>query len=309
MNWKICGLSVLLLLQQQLYANTPTGANAQHLKVYVQQIVGPMEYARNYKNIQELSRVSGWISEQMRLFGIPCQKQTFNVNQYQYHNVVCRLNAGHKQKMIVGANYDVEGDHPGINHNASGVAGVIETARLLNLNKQQLKQNVDFVFYSLAEAPFAKTEHMGSVRHAKSLLGKDEVTQAVYVLDKIGRFSTEAVQQYPIGMKWMYPSHANFIAVVSNIGSRELSRQYCEAMQQLNKLDCERFVVTNWVENFESADHLSYWQQGIPAALITDTGSFREQQRYRPEDELKQLNYAKMAMVVNGLVQTILKQK
>lgn len=310
MNWKIYGLGLMcLLLQQVSHAQTVSIANPQHLKVYVQQIVGPMEYARNYKNIQELSRVSAWITEQMRLFGVPCRKQTFNVNQYQYHNVVCSLNAGQNQKIILGAHYDVEGNTPGINHNASGVAGVVESARLLSNRKHQLKYNVDFVFYNLAEPPFAKTEHMGSVRHAKSLLAKADSIKGVYVLDRIGMFSQEEVQQYPVGLKWMYPSQANFIAVVSNISSRDLSSQYCDAMQHLAQVPCQRVIVPSFVETFEGSDHLSYWQQGINAVLITDTGRFREQDHFRPQDELKRLNYKNMAGVVDGLVNSLTTKK
>ncbi len=73
-----------------------------------------------------------------------------------YRNVVCSLNVGRADRVIVGAHYDVFGDQDGADDNASGVAGVIETARILAEQKSKLPNNVDFVFYSLEEPPFSK---------------------------------------------------------------------------------------------------------------------------------------------------------
>ena len=124
-----------------------TPASTDNLKVYLEQITGQQGY-RNYKNTQELQRVSAWIKEQMRLFGIPCQYQNYSVNGLGYRNVVCTLTAGHADKVIVGAHYDVFGEQQGADDNASGVAGVIETARILAQQKSQLANTVALVFYT-----------------------------------------------------------------------------------------------------------------------------------------------------------------
>jgi hypothetical protein len=281
----------------------PRQADADNLKLFVGQILGPMQYTRNYKNPQELNRTAAWITEQMRLFSIPCQYQNFNLNQKQYRNVICRLNAGHPDKVVIGAHYDVEGESRGVNHNASGVAGVIEAAHLLSQSKNSLKNNVEFVFYTLATVPYLNTEHMGSIRHAKSLVNAPEPVNAIYVLDQIGFYDSDFVQEYPVGLKWLYPNHANFIAVVSNIASRDLASQYCQNMQKIDQLACERFSLPFNV--FEDSDHLSYWKYDLPAVLITDTGQYRNKNQYRTEVELKRLDYKKMAAVVDGVVSSI----
>ncbi len=104
----------------------------------------------------ELNRVSAWIREQMRDFGIPCQFQNYVVNQQSYRNVVCKLNIGAAQKTIFGAHYDVYGQQQGANDNASGVAGVMETARILAQEKNKLSQNVEFVFIPWQSHHFLK---------------------------------------------------------------------------------------------------------------------------------------------------------
>lgn len=286
-------------------APSVTTASTNNLKVYLEQIIGNDSY-RNYKNIEELQRVSAWIKEQMRLFGIPCQYQTYSVNGLGYRNVVCNLAAGHADKVIVGAHYDVFGEQQGADDNASGVAGVIETARILAQQKSQLTQNIEFVFYTLQEPPFFKTEQMGSYIHAKSVQTQKDQIQGVYILDMIGYFDEKLVQDYPVGLKWVYPNHANYIAAVSNVQSYDLGAKYCEEMRTLNRLECQRLVAPSFVSGMEFSDHLNYWKFDIPAVMITDTAFFRNKNYHTEKDTLKTLNIGKMANVIDGLVNNLM---
>ena len=296
-------LGGMVILTSPAMAQTSL-AKAENLKLFVEQIVGPMQYPRNYKYPQELNRTAAWLTEQMRLFSIPCHYQNFNLNQQQYRNVVCRLNAGRSDQVVIGAHYDVENDETGVNHNASGVAGVLETAHIMSQNKNRLKHNIEFVFYTLGAQPYANSEQTGSIRHAKSLKNVEQLTKAVYILDQIGFYNKDNVQEYPTALKWIYPSHANFIAVISNINARELGTDYCQNMRKINQLQCERFSLPFNI--FEESDHLSYAKHDFPAILITDTGHFRDQNRFNAKVEMQRLDYTKMAFVIDGLVQSLI---
>jgi len=297
-----------LLLNTSIWASPSiTPASTDNLKVYLEQIIGPQGH-RHYKNREELQRVSAWIKEQMRLFGIPCQYQNYAVNSLGYRNVVCTLTAGHSDKIIVGAHYDVFGEQQGADDNASGVAGVIETARILVQQKSQLAHNVEFVFYTLQEPPFFKTEQMGSFVHAKSIQAQKDHIRGVYILEMIGFFDENLVQEYPVGLKWVYPQHGNFIAAVSNIQSYNLSAKYCESMRILDRLECQRLVAPSFITGMEFSDHLNYWKLDIPAMMITDTGHFRNKNYHRATDTLKTLNIAKMAQVIDGLAYSLMLQ-
>jgi hypothetical protein len=296
-------LGGMVILTSPAMAQTSL-AKAENLKLFVEQIVGPMQYPRNYKYPQELNRTAAWLTEQMRLFSIPCHYQNFNLNQQQYRNVVCRLNAGRSDQVVIGAHYDVENDETGVNHNASGVAGVLETAHIMSQNKNRLKHNIEFVFYTLGAQPYANSEQTGSIRHAKSLKNAEQLTKAVYILDQIGFYNKDNVQEYPTALKWIYPSHANFIAVISNINARELGTDYCQNMRKINQLQCERFSLPFNI--FEESDHLSYAKHDFPAILITDTGHFRDQNRFNAKVEMQRLDYTKMAFVIDGLIQSLI---
>lgn len=299
---------MFLLNASAIQANSAISqqADVQNLQVYLQQIMGNGSF-RNHKNTEELNRVSAWIKEQMRLFGIPCQFQNYIVNRQNYRNVVCALNVGRPEKAIVGAHYDVFGQQVGADDNASGVAGVLETARILSQEKNNLSHNVEFVFYTLEEPPYTNTEYMGSYVHAKSIQAQRDKIQGVYILEMIGYYDAALIQEYPVGLKWIYPSHGNFIAAVSDINSRGLGENFCEAMQQLRQLECQRLVAPAFTPGINFSGHSNYWNYDIPAIMVTDTASYRNKYYHTTADTLKTLNLEKMTQVINGLVQTLLK--
>ena len=71
---------------------------------------------------------------------------------------------------MIGAHYDSCGDTPGADDNASGVAGLIELARVLAANPPE--QAVELVAYTLEEPPYFRTDNMGSYRHAQALASR-----------------------------------------------------------------------------------------------------------------------------------------
>lgn len=297
------------LLSFSAQANSLKTAEPANLKVYLEQIIGSESEYRNYKNIQELNRVSAWIREQMRLFGVNCSFQTYTVNSLPYRNVVCPLNAGHSNKVILGAHYDVFEEQHGADDNASGVAGVLEAARILAAEKSRLKQNVEFVFYTLEEPPYFRTEYMGSYVHAKSVAKSKDKISGVYILEMIGYFDSKAKQDYPVGLKWIYPSHSNFIAAVGNLQSRDLTASYCNAMGELNQLQCERLISPSFIQGVDFSDHMNYWEFEMPAMMITDTAFYRNKHYHTEQDTLDKLNLDKMAQVIDGVVKMVLDLK
>lgn len=282
-------------------------AEPERLRGYLNNIIQPQVF-RNYQNTQELDRVATYIKQQVESFSVPCEFQNYQVEAKTYRNVICRLQTGNAQKVIIGAHYDVYGNFQGADDNASGVVGLIETARILAANKTELKNNVEFVFYTLEEPPYFRTEHMGSAVHARSIVKQKNQIQAVYILEMIGYFNHKNVQDYPTGLGLFYPKHGNFIGAISNFSSRRLGENYCDSMKALNRLDCQRLIAPSIVQGVDFSDHLNYWNLDIPAIMITDTAFFRNKHYHTVDDTIEKLNLNKMADVVNGLVYTVLEK-
>ena len=304
----ICSLCFISSLSLANLSSNRHQAETENLSVYLNQIISSSKY-RNHTQVEELNRVSAWIQGQMQKFGIPCDFQNYMVESNRYRNVVCELNVGAAKNLIVGAHYDVHGETDGADDNASGVVGVLETARILAKEKRHLKHNVEFVFYTLEEPPYFRTEQMGSAVHAKAIEKYKERITGVFILEMIGYFDQRNIQEYPAGLKFFYPAHGNFIGAVSNFDSNSLGSEYCAAMKQINRLDCQRLVAPSFVTGVDFSDHLNYWNAGIPAVMITDTAFFRNKNYHTPNDKVETLNLQKMKHVIDGVVLTILNIK
>jgi hypothetical protein len=298
-------ISLSLTFPSWAWANPARNAQVKNLELYFSQILNVDEF-RNHKNTAELNRVSGWLKEQMRRFGIPCQFQSYIVNSQGYRNLVCQLNVKAKDKIVIGAHYDVFANHLGANNNASGVVGVVEAARLLALQKNKLKNNIEFVFYGLEEPPYLNTEHMGSAIHAKALRKQKQKIRGVFVLDSIGYYDENLVQSYPTTLKWFYPRHANYIASIGHLSSVGLTGRFCEAMQTRQRLECERFIIPTFMQGLDYSGYLSYAKQNFPTVLISDTAHYRYPYYNTEQDTLDKLDLKKMTYVVDGLMQTVL---
>ena len=49
------------------------------------------------------------------------------------------------------------------------------------------------------------------------------------------------------------------------------------------------------------SDHWSFWEEGYPALMVTDTAPFRYAAYHTPEDLPDRLDYPRFARVVTGL--------
>jgi hypothetical protein len=126
-----------------------------------------LQPARNYQNLQSLKKCVTYIEQEFVKAGAQPERQSWKAWGNEYTNVIASYNPQKKQRLIIGAHYDVAGEQPGADDNASAVAGLLETVRLVFQQKPMVGYRIDFVAYALEEPPFFGTELMGSYVHAK----------------------------------------------------------------------------------------------------------------------------------------------
>ncbi len=124
---------------------------------------------RNFQNLKSLQGVCDYLKKEFISMGATPEEQTWIAEGAEYKNIIASYNSAKERRLIVGAHYDVAGNQPGADDNASAVAGLLETARLVFADKPALDYRIDFVAYCLEEPPFFGTDLMGSYVHAKSL--------------------------------------------------------------------------------------------------------------------------------------------
>lgn len=125
--------------------------------------------SRNFQHIASLEKVCKYIEGEFGKIGAKPETQTWTAQGNEYKNVIASYNPNKQRRLIVGAHYDVCGDQPGADDNASAVAGLLEIARLIFEHQPPIDYRIDFVAYCLEEPPFFGSSSMGSYVHAKSL--------------------------------------------------------------------------------------------------------------------------------------------
>ena len=115
---------------------------------------------RNHTNLSSLNAVADYISDEFSKLDCKVEFQKYTANGYEYKNVLALFGPETGKRIIVGAHYDVCGYQPGADDNASAVAGMLETARLINELKPELKHRIDFAAYTLEEPPYFRTLHV-----------------------------------------------------------------------------------------------------------------------------------------------------
>ena len=86
---------------------------------------------RQYQNQISLAKVADYIDAEFVSYGMQTERQWWKAEGVEYCNVIASYQPEKKKRLIVGAHYDVCGDQPGADDNASAVAGLLETARLI----------------------------------------------------------------------------------------------------------------------------------------------------------------------------------
>jgi Zn-dependent M28 family amino/carboxypeptidase len=263
---------------------------------------------RDESHPENLDRCAAYIRREFEGANARVSEQPFTVAGKTYRNVIARFGPETKEVVVVGAHYDAAGPLPGADDNASGVAGLLELARLLG--NAQLSVRVELVAYTLEELPFFRSEQMGSAVHAKALKREGAAVRVMFSLEMIGYFSDARDSQHfpsPV-LTLLYPTEGNFISVVGKIGAGMLVRKIKKAMAEATSLPVYSINAPRLIPGVEFSDHLSYWREGYPAVMITDTAFYRNANYHTMWDTAEKLDYQRMSQAVEAVYAAVMDQ-
>ncbi|MEG0937510.1 MAG: M28 family peptidase [Comamonas sp.] len=278
-----------------------------HVRVLSEDFLG-----RGFEQPQTLQRAADYIVAELAKSGVMAERQRFEVDGQGYENLIARfgLAEGTKPLLVMGAHYDSALTHegvptPGADDNASGVAGLLELARLLKQTTPG--QPVELVFYTLEEPPNFRTNDMGSYRHALSLQQRNQPVRLMLSVEMIGYYSDDSgSQSYPLApLGWIYPDKGNFIALIGEMKNFSEMRRTKAVMRASgggpNPLGVHSLNAPRFVHGVDFSDHLNYWRLGYPAIMVTDTSFMRNPHYHQRTDTWDRLDYSRMAQVVRML--------
>ena len=276
------------------------------LRRHVQALAGRIG-ERNMHRLQELHAAARYVEEQLRSAGLAVAEESYRVHGEPVSNVVAVIPGATRPEeiVLVGAHYDSVSGSPGANDNATGVAALLEIARALAAG-QPPGRTVRFVAFVNEEPPYFKTTMMGSSVHARNARLRGEKIPAMLSLETIGYYSQAANSQFfPLFLGLFYPWTGDFIGFVANRDSRDLLFRAVAAFRRHTRFPSEGLAAPAWVSGVDWSDHWSFWQEGYPALMVTDTAPYRYPHYHDSDDTPDKVSFDHLARVTRGLTHVV----
>lgn len=270
---------------------------ASDLKKRLEQIVGERCPS---SSPGRLNLVEDYIEKEFKSLGLSVESDRFVYYGKSYRNIIARAGDARRTPLIIlGAHFDSVPGSPGADDNASGVAVLLEAARILS--GLRVRYPVVFCAFNLEELNM-----IGSTHFAKRLKSHGLKVAAMVSLEMLGYTdSRTGSQKYPVGLSWFYPERGDFIGIIGNWRSASLLKSFAGAMRQVPALPVETLTVLgngSLVPQVRLSDHAPFWDLGYPALLLTDTAFMRNPHYHGPSDTIETLDLAFMAKVCQGVV-------
>ncbi len=264
-----------------------------------------LAHSRDVNDVAALDAAAKQISEQLTALGYTPLDQPYTREGQTYHNVRVVIGDQQAKRVVVGAHYDSCKPLPAADDNASGVAVVLELARLLR--EHPAPGAFELVFWTLEEPPVFRESEMGSHQHAAMLDQTGVKVSAALSIETVGYFTDEeGSQHFPLpGLSALYSTRGNYVALVSNLANISLVRRVKKAMRSADAIEVYSMTAPASVPGIDWSDHANYWPYGIPALMVTDTAPNRNPNYHRASDTPDTLNYARMAALTNALFEAL----
>ncbi len=272
----------------------------QKLPAHLLALVGERHPSSSPEKLQETER---YLSDQFSLLCLNVETHAFEAFGGTYRNVIGTLRGRREAPpLIVAAHYDTVEGSPGADDNASGLVVLLDVAR--RVGDATLERSVRFIAFCLEEQDL-----LGSLAYAAHLRATRQEILGAIVLECVGYArSEEGSQRKPPGISIPIPSIGNFLAVVGNAPSAELTVTI-ERVAKLHLPVVSLVVPGNGelVPDTRRSDHAAFWHYGYPGVMLTDTANFRNPHYHQPTDTLGTLDLDFMASVADAVTAAVLR--
>lgn len=266
-------------------------------------LIGPRTLARP----QTIAATIGYLRSQWAEMGLAVQAETYDALGREATNlVVDRPGKGRGHEIILlGAHYDTVEGTPGADDNASAVAVLLEVSRLLR--EHQGSRSARYVAFACEEPPYFQCDSMGSQQHARGARQRGEQILGMLCLEMVGYFTTSpGSQEIPPGIPKpfhrLFPSRGDFLAAVGNLASWKLNWAFRRGFRRgTRNLRLFSICLPEAIHEIRLSDNSSFWDQGYPALMLTDTSFLRNPHYHRASDTPETLDYGRMTEVTLGV--------
>jgi len=216
-----------------------------------------------------------YIFNELKKYGYTPIKDSFSFGIHNSFNVISNSADLSKPVILLSAHFDsisIEDGKltklaPGADDNASGVAALLELARLL----KNSKENIEFVFFNCEEVESEGSKHLASLYQSKNIKIKYMIN-----IDTIGTWKGPISEQNPVN----YVTDKNSELIVF-----QMKKHFPLPVKKAEEL---------WRD-----DHGNFWDKGYIAIEITEDGC--TEHMHKISDTSEKLNLDNISKIVDGI--------
>lgn len=208
--------------------------------------------------------------------------------------------------VLVSAHLDAVPNSPGADDDATGVAALLEIARILK--DEPMDRTLRLCFFNLEEQGMIGSSKY-ALEVADRIRDRKESIVLMMSLDMLGYYRTEEGTQktfIPEATGFKSPKEGDFIAVVTTLRHRPSCQDFVKQM----RLSCAEAKVVSVdflpaLADLLRSDHAPFLGMGIPSLLITDTAEYRSPHYHKPTDTIETLDMERFTHTVRALTGAI----
>jgi hypothetical protein len=159
-------------------------------KMVLSKLVGEVDAEKLYKHVlqtqgikhpivtpQRLNEVGDYIKNELKNYGLKTKEHTFRVKGFAstFRNIEGVIGEGLSPEILVTSHYDTVATTPGANDNGSGIASMLEAARLLS--RIEPKKTIRFVSFTLEELNPTREAKTRALAQELGLVTKEQFYQ------------------------------------------------------------------------------------------------------------------------------------
>ncbi len=101
------------------------------------------------------------------------------------------------------------------------------------------------------------------------------------------------------------PDRGNFLAAVGNLKSWKLVYQFRRGFKRGSRMPLFSIALPEKISEIRLSDNASFWDQGYPALMLTDTSFLRNPHYHQESDLPDTLDYQRMVEVTLGVASAV----
>lgn len=285
-----------------------------NLRLHVDRLAGLIG-VRTLKKPKTIQATIGYIEGQWAEMGYANDRECYDAMGDEATNLIverpgsnCKSTGHAGEIVLLGAHYDTVFSTPGADDNASAVAVMLEVGRLLRDHTG--RRSARYVAFACEEPPYFNLDAMGSQHHARQ---RGDRIVAMLCLEMVGYYSlVEGSQEIPPAIpKWLhrfFPRRGDFLAAVGNLSSWKLNWQFRRGFKRgTRQMPLFSICLPEKINEIRLSDNSSFWDQGHPALMLTDTSYLRNPNYHQATDTPDTLDYPRMTEVTLGVASAMRK--